>query len=152
MEFADTWLWLVFIVAGILLASLELVFGLDTSYDLVISGSAFVIGGFLGWAFGRWLVAPIATIVIGVGYIALGRRYVQRVIGVPREPTNIDAIVGKPGVVLKKTSSGPDGRVRVGNEEWRARSAEAIEAGERVIVKSISGVTVNVEKAGGRTE
>ena len=147
MEFAETWLWLIFIVAGVLLAALELVFGLDTSYDLVITGSAFAIGGFLGWAVDSWLVAPIATIVIGIGYIGLGRRYLKRAMGVPKEPTNIDAVVGKPGVVLKRTSGSPDGRVRVGNEEWRAVSADDIDAGEQITVRSVSGVTLTVEKS-----
>jgi membrane protein implicated in regulation of membrane protease activity len=147
MEFADEWLWLVFIVVGLLLAALELVFGLDTSFDLVITGSAFILGGFLAWLFGAWLVAPIATIVTGVAYIALGRRYIKQMMGVPKEPTNVDAIIGRSGVALSRVSRAFNGRVRVGNEEWRARSAEEIETGEEIVVKAISGVTLVVEKS-----
>jgi membrane protein implicated in regulation of membrane protease activity len=147
MEFAEEWLWLVFIVVGLLLAALELVFGLDTSFDLVITGSAFILGGFLAWLFGAWLVAPIATIVTGVAYIALGRRYIKQMMGVPKEPTNVDAIIGRSGVALSRVSRAFNGRVRVGNEEWRARSAEEIETGEEIVVKAISGVTLVVEKS-----
>jgi membrane protein implicated in regulation of membrane protease activity len=147
MEFADEWLWLIFIVVGLLLAALELVFGLDTSFDLVITGSVFIVGGFIAWLLGAWLAAPIATIVMGVAYIVLGRRYIKRVMGVPQEPTNVDAMVGKSGIVLSRvTTLGFDGRVRVDNEEWRARAADEIQVGEEVVVKSISGVTLFVEK------
>ncbi|OGO36059.1 MAG: hypothetical protein A2147_02555 [Chloroflexi bacterium RBG_16_57_8] len=147
MEFADTWLWLVFIIVGILLAALELVFGLDTSFDLVITGSVFVIGGLAGWITGAWVVTPVATVVFGVAYIVLGRRYIKRVMGVPKEPTNVDALVGSPGIVLRRVTRRPEGLVRVGHEEWRARAAEDIEAGEEITVISISGVTLLVERS-----
>lgn len=147
MEFAAAWLWLVFIIVGILLAVLELLVGLETGLDLVIIGSAFIIGGVVSWVFKTWLVAPIATIVLGVAYIAIGRRYVHRWTAVPKQRTNIDAIVGASGIVLKKVSRQPDGIVRVGNEQWRARADEDIEAGEEIVVKSVTGVTLAVERS-----
>jgi membrane protein implicated in regulation of membrane protease activity len=148
MEFADSWLWLVFLVAGVALAALELLVGVDTGLDLVFIGSAFLVGGFAGWLADSWEVVVLGTGVICVVYIAVGRRYVHRWTAVAKERTNVDAVIGLKGTVLKAIAANGDGIVRVGNEEWRARSAEDVSAGAEITVTSIRGVTLTVEKSG----
>ena len=54
MGFPDSWLWLVFVIAGVVLVLLELVIGVETGLDLVFIGSAFVIGGLVSWPFHSW--------------------------------------------------------------------------------------------------
>jgi membrane protein implicated in regulation of membrane protease activity len=147
MEFADSWLWLVFLVAGVALAALELLVGVDTGLDLVFIGSAFLVGGFAGWLADSWEVVVLGTGVICVAYIAVGRRYVHRWTAVAKERTNVDAVIGLKGTVLKAIAANGDGIVRVGNEEWRARSAEDVSAGAEITVTSIRGVTLTVEKS-----
>jgi membrane protein implicated in regulation of membrane protease activity len=148
MEFADSWLWLVFLVAGVALAALELLVGVDTGLDLVFIGSAFLVGGFAGWLADSWEVVVLGTGVICVAYVAVGRRYVHRWTAVAKERTNVDAVIGLKGTVLKAIAANGDGIVRVGNEEWRARSAEDVSAGAEITVTSIRGVTLTVEKSG----
>jgi membrane protein implicated in regulation of membrane protease activity len=147
MEFADSWLWLVFLVAGVALAALELLVGVDTGLDLVFIGSAFLVGGFAGWLADSWEVVVLGTGVICVAYVAVGRRYVHRWTAVAKERTNVDAVIGLKGTVLKAIAANGDGIVRVGNEEWRARSAEDVSAGAEITVTSIRGVTLTVEKS-----
>jgi membrane protein implicated in regulation of membrane protease activity len=149
LTFADSWVWLFFIIAGLLLALLELVVGVDTGLDLVFIGSAFLIGGFVGWPFHSWLLALIITSIICITYIALGRRYIHRWTAVKRERTNIDAIIGTSGIVVRSIAKNVDGLVKVRNEQWRAKAEEDIEPGEEIIVKSVSGVTLIVEKRKG---
>ncbi|MFC2006173.1 NfeD family protein [Chloroflexota bacterium] len=143
------WLWLVFIIAGLVLILLELVIGVETGLDLVFIGSAFILGGLVAWPFHFWPLTAIITTVLCVAYVALGRRYVHRWTQVKQTKTNIDTIIGRHGIVLKSIAKSVDGRVKVGNEQWRARAEENINEGEEIVVASVSGVTLIVEKIKG---
>ena len=149
LGFPDLWLWLVFVVVGLLLVLLELIIGVETGLDLVFIGSAFIIGGLVTWPFNSWIITLIVTSIICISYVALGRRYVHRWTQVKKTKTNIDAIIGKQGVVLKSIARNVDGRVRVGNEQWRARAEEDIREGDEIVVTSVSGVTLIVERTKG---
>ena len=78
MEFADLWLWLIFIISGLVLVLLELIVGIETGLDLVFVGSTFILGGLVTWPFSSWLATVIVTSVICAAYMFLGRRYVHR--------------------------------------------------------------------------
>lgn len=148
---ADTWIWLIFITIGLLLIITELLVGVETGYDLVFLGSAFILGGLITWPFYSWIVTLVVTLLICVLYLALGRRYVHRWTATRKEKTNIDTIIGKTGIALERLTSGGFGQVKVGAEEWRARTEESIEKGESVKVTAINGVTLNVEKIKGES-
>ena len=147
--FPDLWLWLIFVGAGLVLVLLELILGVETGFDLVVIGSVFILGGLVTWPFHSWLLTVIVTTVLCVAYVALGRRYVHRWTAVSKAKTNIDAIIGRQGIVLKNIARNVDGRVRVGNEQWRARAEEDIKEGDEIVVISVSGVTLIVEKIKG---
>ena len=147
--FPDLWLWLVFLVVGLLFVLLELIVGVETGFDLVFIGSAFIIGGLANWPFHSWLLTVIVTIIICIAYVAIGRRYVHRWTAVSKAKTNIDAIIGRQGIVLKNIARNVDGRVKIGNEQWRARAEEDVREGDEIVVTSVSGVTLIVEKIKG---
>ena len=147
--FPDLWLWLVFVIVGLFLVLLELIIGVETGLDLVFIGSAFILGGLVTWPFNSWLPTVIVTSIICVAYVFLGRRYVHRWTAVKKAKTNIDAIIGRQGIVLRSIARNVDGRVKVGNEQWRARAEEDIKEGEEIVVTSVSGVTLIVEKTKG---
>ena len=147
--FPDAWSWLAFVIAGLVLILLELVIGVETGLDLVFIGSAFIIGGLVAWPFNSWLMAIIVTSLICVAYVALGRRYVHRWVAVSKTRTNIDVIIGRTGIVLQNITNNNDGRVRVGNERWRARAEEDIKQGEEIMVTSVNGATLVVKKTKG---
>ncbi len=146
LGFTDLWLWLIFIGIGLFLVLLELLLGVETGLDLVFVGSAFILGGLVTWPFNSWIITLVVTSVICIAYVALGRRYVHRRMVVGKTITNIDAIIGKRGIVLKSISRNFDGRVRVGNEQWRARSDQDIKEGDEIVVAGVSGATLIVEK------
>ncbi len=143
------WLWLVFVIVGLWFVLLELIVGVETGLDLVVIGSAFILGGLVTWPFHSWLLTVIVTSIICVAYVALGRRYVHRWTMVSKAKTNIDAIIGRQGIVLKSIARNVDGLVKVGNEQWRARAEEGIKKGDEIVVISISGVTLIVKKTKG---
>ena len=147
--FPDLWLWLAFIIVGLLFVLLELVVGVGTGLDLVFLGSAFIIGGLATWPSHSWLITVIVTTIICIAYVAVGRRYVHRWTATSKSRTNIDAIIGREGIVLRDISKNIDGLVKVGNEKWRARAEEDIKKGGEIVVTSVSGVTLIVEKMKG---
>ena len=63
--------------------------------------------------------------------------------------TNVDALIGQRGVVVESITLDAPGRVRVGNEVWRARVAtpENIEEGQSVFVTAVRGSHVVVKLA-----
>ncbi len=149
MEFPDLWLWLVFVVAGLAFVLLELIVGVETGLDLVFIGSAFIIGGLATWPSHSWLLTVIVTSAICVAYVALGRRYVHRWTMAGKSKTNVDAIIGRQGIVLRSIVKNFDGRVKVGNEQWRGRAEEDIKEGDEVVVTGVSGATLIVKKTEG---
>jgi len=149
LEFANLWLWLILVIVGVVFVLLELVIGVETGFDLVFIGSAFILGGLASWPFHSWLLALIITGLICVAYVAIGRRYVHRWTAVSNAKTNIDAIIGREGIVLKNIAKNADGLVKVGNEQWRGRAEEDIKQGEEIVVTSVRGVTLIVEKTKG---
>ena len=149
LGFSDLWLWLIFVVIGLLMILLELIVGVETGLDLVFLGSAFVLGGLVTWPFNSWILTVIVTSIICVAYVVLGRRYVQRWKMTGKSKTNIDAIIGRNGIVLQSISRNADGLVKVGNEQWRARAEEDIKDGDEIMVTNVSGATLIVEKTKG---
>jgi len=139
--------WMIFVAIGLVMVLLELVVGVDAGLDLVILGTAFMVGGLVGLPFKSWVVPLIATGGISVVYLAVGRRYVHRWTAVRTSKTNIDAIIGRTGFVVQGIARDAHGRVKVGVEDWRACAAEDIEEGAKVVVTDVNGVTLVVERA-----
>jgi membrane protein implicated in regulation of membrane protease activity len=150
--FFDNWAWLIFIGAGLVLIILELLLGIDTGLDLVFIGTAFVLGGLITLAMQSWVWTAIICGVICVIYVAIGRRYIHSKTATKAEKTNIDTIVGKSGLVQRDIAPDKDGLVKVGNEQWRARSEESLKEGDVITVTGISGVTLSVKKTEGGNE
>ncbi len=145
----DSWVFLVFIGIGLMMILLELVGGISTGLDMFFLGSAFILGGLIGWPFNSWIITLVLTLVICIAYLTLGRRYVHRWTATKKQKTNIDAIIDKKGFVLQSLTPGVNGLVKVGNEDWRAISEESIEKGEEIVVTAINGVTLNVKRIKG---
>ena len=146
MNFSDSWLWLIFVGVGLLFILLELFMGLDTGLDLVFIGTAFLIGGLISWPFELWAVTLIITAVICVLYVVLGRRYVHKRIAVKLEKMNIDAVIGSTGIALSDIKQRRVGRVKVKNENWRAKADEDISEGNEIVVTGVTGATLIVKK------
>ena len=141
--------WMAFVVVGLLMILLELIVGVNTGLDLVFLGTAFILGGLVTLPFKSWILTLIVTSVISMAYVAIGRRYVHRWTTVRKSKTNVDAIVGRTGIITQNIARNVDGRVKVGNEDWKASAAEDIETGVEVVVTGVSGVTLIVEKTKG---
>lgn len=88
------------------------------------------------------VVAIVGALVLEVGeawfWIWLSRR--RRVL------VGAEVLIGAEAVVV--TPCRPDGQVRIAGELWRAHCEGGTDAGERVRVLRVSGLTLEVEAAG----
>ncbi len=144
--FMNSWLWLIFIIIGLLLVVTELIVGVDTGLDLVFIGSAFVLGGLITWAFHSWIATALLTSFLAILYVILGRSKVRHWINRQSIATNVDSVIGQSGVVTIAVPAGSHGYVKIHGEEWRATSSDSLPVGSEVQVLSVSGVTVTVKK------
>ena len=144
----NLWNW-VLIIGGALLILLEVALGGFAGFDLVLIGSAFVLGGAIGLFTGSTTTGFIVASVLCLLYIALGRRWVRgRMQASTRTHSNIDALIGRSGVILQRVGRHAPGQVRVNDEVWRAETAPGVESsfepGAEVTVAGVSGVTLQV--------
>ena len=147
--FADEWLWLIFIGVGFLLVIAELVGGIDTGFDLVSIGLAFVVGGLIGWPFGSWPVPVASVTVVSIAYIAFGRRNIKLWVQVRGTKSGVDRLIGRTALVVKPISKYERGRVKIDAIVWRASADEGIEEGVEVTIDGVHGSTLIVSKQGG---
>ncbi len=142
---SNSWIWLTFIGLGLILVITELIIGVDTGLDLVFIGVALIVAGLVTWPFYSWKLSLLVTSILCALYLVLARRYVQRWKTSGTAKTNIDAIIGRTGIVLEDISRTGGGLVRVSNENWKASSTEDIKKGDEIIVIKVTGVTLDVK-------
>jgi membrane protein implicated in regulation of membrane protease activity len=141
------WNWTL-VIGGAALILTEVALGGFAGFDLVLVGSAFMLGGALGLLFHSTNLGLIIGGGLGLLYLAIGRRYVRRKIHIKNTPSNVDAVLGQSGVVLSRVAEHEPGRVKVRSEEWLATPAAGvsgpIEPGTIITVEAVDGVTLKV--------
>jgi membrane protein implicated in regulation of membrane protease activity len=139
--------WLL-IIGGIVCVIVELALGAMTGFDLALIGGSLAIGGGIGFLAGSEKIGLLAAGGLALVYLAIFRSWLKAKLTVKNHPSNIDAIVGRTGVVTKRIAVHEPGMVKVGDEVWRAELANAGEAardlGAEVKVESVEGVTLRV--------
>lgn len=142
-----SWNW-VLVVAGALLVLVEVAFGGFAGFDLVLIGSAFVLGGAIGFATHSPVVGFIVASVLCLAYIAVGRRWVRARLQHRTLKSNTDALLGQRGLVTVRVAEHQPGQVKVKDEVWRAVPASGVsgpfEPGAVVTVDDVDGVTLQV--------
>ena len=88
----------------------------------------------------RWLLIA-GGVAVEAGEAAAMLRYSRR----RRPATGAEAMVGALGTVVAPCR--PEGTARVGGELWQARCPDGVDAGARVRVRAVEGLTLVVEPA-----
>jgi len=140
-------------VFGLALLLLELkvpsfgALGVGGTVSLVI-GSVMMTRTVPGVSVPLRFVVPVALSVAGIS-LFLGRLALQaqRL----RPVTGSDALIGLQGRARTPLSPGVRGQIDVRGEIWGAESAVSLNAGDRVRVMGINGLTLKVEPAGAAT-
>jgi membrane protein implicated in regulation of membrane protease activity len=156
MDVLTQYAWIVWLVLILAFATIE-VFTLEMTFLMLALGS---VAGLLSGLFGiPWWAQFIIGAVVSVALILLLRPSLLRMLRRVGDPTrsNIDALIGADGSVVRTVSAG-GGQVRLQNGEvWTARLSPITEqtdvaVGERVLVTGIDGATavvVPVERSTG---
>ena len=95
-------------------------------------------------------IQVIVFVVVTAIALAVTRPLVKKLKRKRPEATNADRYIGKHGIVVQDIDNAhAKGMVKVDNEKWTARSADAqpIKQGESIIVTAIEGVKLIVTKA-----
>lgn len=90
------------------------------------------------WQFGVFALASI-------GLIPLTRSFARKITA-DGAKSNVDALIGKVGIVTKPIDPDLGGQVRLESEIWLASSETAIAVDEKIVVLRITGTKVHVER------
>jgi len=141
------WSWALVII-GALLVLVEVAFGGFAGFDLVLIGSAFVIGGGVGLLAHNSPLGLIVAALLCAAYIALGRRWLRARLRHRPVASNADALLGERAMVTVRVAEHAPGQVKVRDEVWRAVPAAGVpgpfEQGTVVTVEGVDGVTLTV--------
>jgi membrane protein implicated in regulation of membrane protease activity len=139
--------WLL-IIGGVVCVIVELALGAMTGFDLALIGGSLAIGGGIGLFAGSEKIGLLAAGGLSLVYLAILRNWLKATLTVKNHASNVDAVVGKTGVVTKRIAPFEPGMVKVGAEVWRAELAGVEDAardlGVTVKVESVEGVTLKV--------
>jgi membrane protein implicated in regulation of membrane protease activity len=143
----------ILIVAGALLILLEVLLGAISGFDLLLIGSAILLGGVLGLATNSATLGMATAGVLALIYVFLGRKKIRSRLGRPNLRSNTDALLGREVRVTEAIGSDHAGRIRFEGDEWRALpaapSGEGFAVGTTVRIERIDGVTVYVRPLAG---
>ena len=88
-----------------------------------------------------WNVLVVAgAALLEVVEVVWGLRLARR-----RVRVGVETLIGREATVVRALR--PEGQVLLDGERWSARCAEGAEPGERVLVRAIEGLTLEVERA-----
>jgi len=139
--------WLL-VIGGIVCVIIELALGALTGFDLALLGASLTVGGGIGILSGSAKIGLLAAGVLALLYLAVFRSWLKRKLTVKDQASNVDAVVGKTGVVTKRIAVREPGMVKVGSEIWRAELSggdeTARDVGAVVVVQSVEGVALRV--------
>jgi membrane protein implicated in regulation of membrane protease activity len=88
-------------------------------------------------------------LLIGIVLLAITRPIAVKKLKVGRQKTNIDSLIGKEALVLKKISEFDNGEIKIDGKIWTAKNEDGheIDRGSKCIIKKIEGVKAIVSKA-----
>ena len=88
-------------------------------------------------------------LLVSISLIPPTRTLAKRLTKSSAQKSNVDALIGKTGKVIKDIDLDDGGKVQIGSEIWIAGADRIIEEGKRIKVVSVSGARLHVEQAEG---
>ncbi len=143
--------WQIWVVIGIICIVIEI---FDPAFFFLSLGIGAIVTALLSFIVSSTpLQLLIFAIVSFLAFLSM-RKLGKKVLVHPASDTNVFALKGKTGFVVKSIASENKGYVKIGGEEWAAISADGspLEQGTRIIVKEIEGNKVIVEKIPPKSE
>ena len=88
----------------------------------------------------------IIFLLVSIISLILTKKTVKKLRGKEIEPTNLDRVIGKIGIVTEDISKLEPGEVKVDGKKWSAISTGKISVGSKVEILSIDGVKLKVKE------
>lgn len=137
-------IWMIWIAVGILCMIIEI---FTPTFLFMSFGIGAILTGMLSI-----LIDPVPiqvllfAIITFIVFINL-RKMSKKLISESSEKTNIDALVGKMGIVTQEIPQDGKGYVKIGGEEWSAitKTNDKIETSSKVMVEKVEGNKVIVK-------
>jgi membrane protein implicated in regulation of membrane protease activity len=132
--------WQIWMLIGILCVVIEI---FDPAFFFLSLGIAAILTGLMSWFIQSTPVALQIVIFVIFSFIAFlsMRKLGKKLLANPGSETNIFALKGKPGVVIKTIPPEAKGYVKIESEEWSAISENNLEISEgtKITVTGIEG-------------
>lgn len=137
--------WQIWIVIGIICIIIEI---FDPAFFFLSLGSAAIVTGLLSFAVRSTALQIIIFAVLSLAAFLSMRRLGRKVLKVADQETNVYALKGKTGKVVKAIPEHGKGYVKIGGEEWSAieENSQAVELGAKVIITGLDGNKVIVKR------
>lgn len=132
------------VIIGVVAIIVEVLLGAATGFDLLLIGIIFILSGGIGLLTNSIVASLIAIAVLSLMYVFVGRSFIKNKLHIETKSTNVDAIIGKNAVVVKRILPAQAGQIKVNGEVWRAQANREIAEGSTVVIRSVSGVTLAV--------
>jgi membrane protein implicated in regulation of membrane protease activity len=91
------------------------------------------------WQIGIFIAA---TVIL----LPLTRKMAKKITKESPSQSNVDAMIGKTALVTEVIDPDMGGKIKYEGEVWRATAAEKIDVNEKVVINSISGTKLLVER------
>ena len=138
--------WMVWIAIGIICLIIEI---FTPGFLFMSFGIGAILTGVVEWIFTlkipyQILIFAVITFLVFISMRKLSKKLISK----PVEETNIYALKGKDGKVMKEIPVDGKGYVKVGGEEWSAISVDntRIAEGEKVLIENVEGNKLIVKK------
>jgi membrane protein implicated in regulation of membrane protease activity len=141
--------WMIWVGIGIICLIIEI---FTPGFLFMSIGAGAILTGVIVWLTNvsinlQILIFAVITFII----FLFTRKWSKKLLAEPGEPTNVDALKGKTGTVMKEIPVDGKGYVKVGGEEWSAVSLinSKIKVEKKVVVHKIEGnklIVTEIEK------
>ncbi len=131
--------WTVWIGIGIIFVIIEI---FTSGFVFSSFGLGMIFAGLTAYIFPQSLVAQVLTFIIATFLIFItSKKWSKKFISESSAKTNVDALIGKIGIVTKAIRKNEKGYVKVGGEIWSAisKNNDSIEKETDVEVLEIDG-------------
>lgn len=96
---------------------------------------------------GNYLIQLSVFAFLAIVFIPLTRPLAKRITKESPQKTNVDAMIGKAGLVVKAIDPAADvGQVRVEGQVWQAIATEPLDEGAQITVDKVQGARLYVSK------
>ncbi len=127
-------------------------FGIIEGMTLGLTSIWFAFAGIIAFILSLFninlIVQFVVFLVLSLVCILYTRPIAKKYLKIGQTKTNVDAVIGQKGVVVKKIEEFNTGQIKVKGQIWTAKSPdfEILKCGDEVEIVGIEGVKLIVEK------